>query len=148
MERNPSGFSLFEKFLRPASEAAPRVDDSDGVNPFKRYFPTATSVQSIKDLTRDTIPGHLSALRQPRQFTLQEKDALYVQGRQFQRKWSVSEGSFLNGKTLLSGCIQFPAVMLLNLSPSDHLPFQEMVDESTTLSLAAGDIGGDEARAW
>lgn len=48
-------------------------------------------VQSIEDLTRDVIPQHLARLQQSRRFTLDETDALYVQGRHFQGKWRVSE---------------------------------------------------------
>ncbi|KAJ5971821.1 uncharacterized protein N7479_001739 [Penicillium vulpinum] len=134
VKRSPRGLNPFEKFLRPGSEAAPVVNGSAELNPFKLYFSRNPSVQSIEGLTRNTIPRQLSALQQTRRFTLQETDALYVQARQFQEKWSVSEESFLNWKKLLSGWIEFPAVMLLNPSWWDYLPFQEMVVESTTLS--------------
>lgn len=66
--------------------------------------------------------------------TLDETDALYTQGRKFQAKWGISEEAFLNWKILLSGYIEFPALMLLNPSPRDHLLFHEMAYRSTTLS--------------
>ncbi|KXG45149.1 uncharacterized protein PGRI_095800 [Penicillium griseofulvum] len=134
VKRGHSGLNPFEKFLRPALEAAPVVNSSGELNPFKLYSPRNPSVQSIEDLARNTIPRHLSALQRTRRFTLQETDVLFVHARQFQEKWSVSEESFRNWKTLLSGWIEFPAVMLLNPSWGDYLPFQEMVVESTTLS--------------
>lgn len=119
-EREPSRLNPFEAFISPASETTGDL----GRNP----------LQSVEDLTREVIPGHLRELQQPRRFTLDENDALYAQGRQFQRKWSVSEEGFLNWKALLSGWFEFPAVMLLNPSSWDHLEFDEMEEMSTTLT--------------
>ncbi|KAH1419484.1 hypothetical protein KXX32_008755, partial [Aspergillus fumigatus] len=107
-------------------------------NPFIPYLGnevgTSDAVRSIDQLIRDAIPRHLAELRQTRRFELAESDSLYIRGRQFQERWGASEASFLNWKELLSGWIDFPAVMLLNPSPCDHLPYGEMVDQSTTLT--------------
>lgn len=40
----------------------------------------------------------------------------------------------MNFCKLLSGCLEFPAILLLNPSPLDHLPFDEMLEGSSTLS--------------
>lgn len=134
-EREPSRFNPFEAFIPPASEATGDLGRNPG--------------QSVEDLTREVIPRHLDELQQLRQFTLHENDALYAQGRQFQRKWSVSEEGFLNWKALLSGWVEFPAVMLLNPSSWDHLEFDEMEGMSTTLTwlremLAQVQLGLDD----
>ena len=139
VESEPSRFNPFEAFLPPAPETGPLEDNSGASNPFAPLLTTSTRerglVQSIEDLTQDVIPQHLDGLQQPRRFTLDETDALYAQGRKFQEKWGVSEEAFLNWKSLLSGFIEFPAVMLLNPSPWDHVQqFYEMVDRSSTLS--------------
>lgn len=136
VESEPSGFNPFKAFPSPAPETGPPKDNA--LNPFAPYLTTSTRerdlVQSVEDLTQDVIPQHLDRLQQPRRFTLDETDALYAQGREFQEKWGVLEEAFLNWKSLLSGFIEYPAVMLLNPSPWDHLVFHEMVDRSPTLS--------------
>lgn len=51
---------------------------------------------------------------------------------------------FLNWKALLSGWVDFPAVMLLNPGPQDHVPFHEMLDRSTTLSWLRETLAGTQ----
>lgn len=115
VESKSSRFNPFEVFLSPASK--PIQDDGGGFNPFAHYFKTGAGerdpVQSIEDLKRIVIPQQLAELQRSRRFTLNETDALYIQGRQFQKKWRISEEGFLNWKVLLSGWAKFPAVMLL-----------------------------------
>ncbi|KAH1415786.1 hypothetical protein KXX16_008906 [Aspergillus fumigatus] len=91
-------------------------------NPFIPYLGnevgTSDAVRFIDQLIRDAIPRHLAELRQTRRFELAESYSLYIRGRQFQERWGASEASFFNWKELLSGWIDFPA----------------MVDQSTTLT--------------
>jgi hypothetical protein len=107
-------------------------------NPFAAFFANTVgapeAVHSIDGLTRIVIPQHLTGLRRSRRFELAESDPLYLQGRKFQGRWGISEASFQNWMELLTGWMEFPALMLLNPSPWDHLPHPEMVDLSTTLA--------------
>ncbi|KAB8213194.1 hypothetical protein BDV33DRAFT_185227 [Aspergillus novoparasiticus] len=107
-------------------------------NPFAPFLVNEArapeAIHSIDELMRVVIPQHLAGLQRCRRFQLAESDPLYLQGRQFQERWGVSESSFLNWMELLTGWMEFPAVMLLNPSPWDHLPHAEMVDLSTTLT--------------
>lgn len=127
-----SHFNPVEKIIASESETALVRDNSGGINPFLRHFHTCDL--GLKDLAGKVIPRHLDELQQPQPFTLHKNDALYVQGRQFQKKWGVSKEGFLNWKTLLSGWIDYPAIMLPNPSSWDHLQFDEMEKMSTTLS--------------
>ncbi|KAF7592485.1 hypothetical protein BBP40_000220 [Aspergillus hancockii] len=130
--------SLTALSLTEAPETETVDAEPSRYNPFIPYLVnevgTPNAVHSINQLIRDVIPRHLAELRQTRRFELAESDSLYLRGRQFQERWGASEASFLNRKELLSGWIDFPAVMLLNPSPCDHLPYGEMVDQSTTLT--------------
>jgi hypothetical protein len=47
--------------------------------------------------------------------------------REFQKKGRAPEASFLSFCGLLSGSLDFPSVLLLNPSPLDHLPPDEMM---------------------
>ncbi|KAL3430026.1 hypothetical protein BDV09DRAFT_200042 [Aspergillus tetrazonus] len=138
VENRPSQFNPFETLSAPDSETWLSGNDSNLLNPFASYFPSharqGNSGQTVADLAEETIPRHVAELQHLQQFTLNETCDLYAQGRRFQQKWGISDESFLNWKTLLSGWMEFPAVMLLNPSPCDHKPFLDMVEMSDTLS--------------
>ncbi|PYH81371.1 hypothetical protein BO82DRAFT_416105 [Aspergillus uvarum CBS 121591] len=138
----------FEDLTGTSKWNNPVRKDGCGINPFELFLPQSVaserdSVQSVANLVRDVIPEHLSGLREPRRFTLHETDELYIQGQSFKRKWEISEASFLNWKRLLSGLIDFPVLLLLNPSNWDYLPFEEMVDNSTTLCWLEGTFAGE-----
>ncbi|KAK6824296.1 hypothetical protein RU639_005032 [Aspergillus parasiticus] len=97
--------------------------------------------QTIEKLTGDMIPQQLAGLQKPRRFKLDETDDLCIQGWWFQKKWDIPEEGFNNWRALLSGWVEFPAILLLNPSPWDHLPFDEMVDKSPTLSWLRETLG-------
>ncbi|KAL4781041.1 hypothetical protein BJX76DRAFT_363898 [Aspergillus varians] len=127
-----TGLSLTDMIGIGPVEAEPGLD-----NPFEAYLQEKSgerSVRSLDELARDVIPQHLAQLRQTRRFLLNETDDLYTHARRFQEKYGVSEASFLNWSKLLSGWIDFPAVLLLNPSSWGHLPADEMVEASSTLS--------------
>lgn len=138
VEQEPSGFSPFLALLHPAPETGPVESNTDGFLPSAGNLGTSTgecnSKQTIEKLTQEMIPKRLAELQKPRRFKLDETDDLCIQGRQFQKKWDIPEEGFNNWKALLSGWLEFPAILLLNPSPWDHLPFDEMVDKSPTLS--------------
>ncbi|GMG01515.1 unnamed protein product [Aspergillus oryzae] len=138
VEKGSSAFNPFLALLSPAPVTGPIEKNTGGFNPFLPYLVASPGgpnpEQTIEKLTRDVIPQHLAELQKPRRFILNETDDLYLQGRRFQKKWGISEEGFNNWKSLLLGWVEFPAILLLNPSPWDHLPFDEMVDESPTLS--------------
>ncbi|KAJ5577462.1 uncharacterized protein N7459_006426 [Penicillium hispanicum] len=131
VKNGPRGLNPFTAVLPRVSEKEQAELDSLRNNPFLRFLPLPASagdqvpVRRVETLAQDVIPQYVSELQQPRRFTLNESEALYIQARKFQEKWGISEKGFLNWIKLLSGWIGFPAVMLLN--PRD-------VDESPTLS--------------
>lgn len=137
VDATPAQYNPFAPFL--ANEVGAAIDATPAqYNPFASFLSNEVgapeAVHSIDELTRVVIPRHLTGLRRSRRFELAESDPLYLQGRQFQERWGVSEASFLNWLELLTGWMDFPALMLLNPSPCDHLPHAEMVDMSTTLT--------------
>ncbi|RMZ46294.1 hypothetical protein AFCA_012216 [Aspergillus flavus] len=138
VEKGSSAFNPFLALLSPAPVTGPIEKNTGGFNPFLPYLVASAGEpnpeQTIEKLTRDVIPQQLAELQKPRRFILNETDDLYLQGRRFQKKWGISEEGFNNWKSLLLGWVEFPAILLLNPSPWDHLPFDEMVDESPTLS--------------
>ncbi|KAJ5335811.1 uncharacterized protein N7506_005747 [Penicillium brevicompactum] len=87
----------------------------------------------IENLARDVIRPQLEGLRQGRWFEVENLHALHESAREFQKKWNVPETSFQNFCALLSGCLYFRSILLLNPSPLDYLPFDEMLEESPTL---------------
>ncbi|KAL4772409.1 hypothetical protein BDW60DRAFT_216430 [Aspergillus nidulans var. acristatus] len=146
VKNKPSQYNPFETLLTPASETTLSGNDSGLFNPFAQYFLNSArqcnTGQTVEKLTQDTIPRHVAELRHLRRFTLSKSCDLYAQGQRFQEKWGISDESFLNWKTLLSGCMEFPAVMLLNPSPWDHIPFRDMVEMSDTLSWLQVTLAG------
>lgn len=91
-------------------------------------------VDDVEHLVRNVIRPYLDSLRQDHRFELNEMLDLYAKARQLQRKWNVPETSFINFCELLSGLLEFPSILLLNPSPVDGLPLDEMVERSPTLS--------------
>lgn len=137
VDATPAQYNPFAPFL--ANEVGAAIDATPAqYNPFASFLSNEVgapeAVHSIDELTRVVIPRHLTGLRRSRCFELAELDPLYLQGRQFQERWGVSEASFLNWLELLTGWMDFPALMLLNPSLCDYLPHAEMVDMSTTLT--------------
>ncbi|KAE8330396.1 hypothetical protein BDV39DRAFT_202197 [Aspergillus sergii] len=146
VEQEPSGFSQFLALLPQAPETGPVENNTDGFLPSAPNLATSTGEcnpeKTIEELTQEMIPQQLAELQKPRRFKLNETDDLCIQGRQFQKKWDIPEEGFNNWKALLSGWLEFPAILLLNPSPWDHLPFDEMVDKSPTLSWLQKTLGG------
>ncbi|KAL4756086.1 uncharacterized protein BDW70DRAFT_164825 [Aspergillus foveolatus] len=138
-ENSPSRFN-------PFSTLSVSANDIGLLYPFENNFSLSArqgnSGQTVEDLTQKTIPRHVAQLQHLQQFTVNDTCDLYAQGRRFQQKWGILEESFLNWKTLLSGWMEFPAVMLLNPSPLDHIPFQDMVEMSDTLSWLQETLAG------
>lgn len=148
-KKEPSRFNPFEFFLE-TSERAAVEDNSFGINPFAHYFATSAlgreSGQSVEDLMRDVIIGHLPGLQEARRFTLHE-ESLYA------REAIPGEVEHFGGLSQLEGIAvrldRVPTIMLLNPSRRDHLAFEEMVSELTTLSwlqdiLAEMQLGLDD----
>lgn len=122
--------------LETSSETRGVDPEPVGFNPFEVYLQQNTVEQQpqfIEHLVQDVIQPQIEGLRRCRRFELRDSHVLYDRARQFQERWGVSEASFSNFCQLLSGCLEFPSILLLNPSPLDHLPFDEMLEESTTL---------------
>jgi hypothetical protein len=58
----------------------------------------------------------------------------FNQARAYWKKWDLPEESLSNFTRLLCGILDFPALLLLNPSPADDMPFEQMVETSNTLS--------------
>lgn len=132
LHRLITGLSLTDMIGTDPVEVEPGQD-----SPFKAYLQEESgerSVWSVDELARDVIPQHLAQLRQTRRFLFNNTDDLYTRARGFQERYGVSEASFLNWRELLSGWMDFPAVLLPNPSDWDHLPPDEMIEISPTLS--------------
>ncbi|KAE8367493.1 hypothetical protein BDV27DRAFT_123778 [Aspergillus caelatus] len=136
--REPSRPNPSETRRSPALDAGPIEQNSAVFNPFAAYISTGSETHnteySIDELTRDVIPQQVARLQNPQRFILTETDDLYIQGQEFQKKWGIPKNGFLNWIALLSGWVEFPVILLLNPSPWDYLPFDEMLRKSPTLS--------------
>ena len=130
--------NLSETQRSPVLEAGPVEQSSAVFDPSAAYITNGSEARdtehSIDELTRYVIPQQVARLQKPQRFMLDEAHDLYIQGRQFQAKWRIPENGFLNWIALLSGWVEFPAILLLNPSPWDHLSFDEMLRKSPTLS--------------
>ena len=108
-----------------------------GFNPFTAYLNQPT----VDELARETITPYLAELQAARRLEIDEPVPLYQEGRKFQKKYGISETSFQNWKTLVSGWLDFPAILLLNPSPFDSLSFEQMVESSPTLQWTQNTLG-------
>lgn len=135
---DPLNGSLTALSLTDPGETGSVKPQTSPFNPFEAYLREApdrqSSVSYVDDLISAVIQPQLEGLRQARRLELHEAHPLYIMARDFQKKWRVPEASFLNFCELLSGSLDFPSVLLLNPSPLDHLPPDEMIEGSQTLS--------------
>ncbi|RAL07955.1 uncharacterized protein BO97DRAFT_332040, partial [Aspergillus homomorphus CBS 101889] len=103
--------------------------EKGGFNHFTPYL----EQRRVDNLTRETIIPYLAELQGTRRLEIDESTRPYQEGREFQRKYGISEESFQNWKRLLSGWLGFPAILLLNPTRFDDLSFEKMVENSPTL---------------
>ena len=116
-------------------ELQEKAKNPSSYNPFVFYLEEG-SPRFVDNLVREEIPKLLSSLRgmpQLPQLVLNGFCPLYRVGREFQKKYGISEASFQNWKELLCGWRDFPVILLLNPSSFDVLGYEQMVQQSPTL---------------
>ncbi|KAE8132745.1 hypothetical protein BDV38DRAFT_260380 [Aspergillus pseudotamarii] len=138
VEREPSRPNPSETHRSPVLEVGPVEQNSPVFSPSAAHISNGSEAYhaeySVDELTRNVIPQQVARLQKPQRFILNETDDLYIQGKEFQTKWGIPDNGFLNWIALLSGWVEFPAILLLNPSPWDHLSFDDMLRKSPTLS--------------
>lgn len=101
-------------------------------NPFQEFFDALQNVNELQSLVQDQL---LPTLRNQQSLKrISPDDPFFQHARDIWERENWDGEGLSNYITLMCGFLAFPVIMLLNPSGVDYLPWDEMVDESPTLT--------------
>ena len=117
--------------LSMGGEIAP-LRPARSINPFLEFLSPVQETNQLESLIHDHLLPNLQRRRNLTRLT--PNDSFFQNAREiWERKGWTGEG-LSNYETLLCGILDFPVILLLNPSGWDHLPWDEMVQSSPTLT--------------
>jgi hypothetical protein len=130
-----TGRTLEEAFSTLALRGESSLEEShhpQAFNPFQELLNAQQEVNELETLVRDQLIPSLQ--RQQTLRRISPDDPFFQHARNVWEREEWHGEGLSNYITLLCGILAFPVIMLLNPSGFDHLPWDEMVQESPTLS--------------